>query len=175
MTESVDLLRTFYDVTFGGVGTAQWWSDFYLWEKLLNAHPEMKAVMELGTDRGGFSLYLEMQCKFRGIEYKGYDVFEPEVYVEGFEKLDIFLNQPRVVETMNSFEGPIVLFCDNGNKPRELKVFSSKTPKGSIIAVHDWGTETLPSDVPDWLEEIYGEFCDQLGSMTRVFKVKGES
>lgn len=168
--EPPDRLHTFWDVTFCGYGTAQYWADFYLWEKLLNAHPEMKAVLELGVDRGGFSLYLGFQCNVRGIEYRGFDVFEPQAPIEGFQKLDIFLNKQTIIETMNSFDGPIFLFCDNGNKPRELKVFSGEMPEGSLVAVHDWGTETLPSDVPEWLSEVYGEFCDNLGSVTRIFE-----
>lgn len=161
-------------MTFGGIATAQWWGDLYLWEKLLNGHPEMKAVLELGVDRGGFALYLEAQCRIRGIEYRGYDVFEPEALplLENFHKLDIFLEKQTIIETMNSFDGPVILFCDNGNKPRELRLFSNEMPPGSIVAVHDWGKETFPADIPVWLEEIYGEFCDQLGSMTRIFKVK---
>lgn len=172
MTE--DRLRSFKDVTFAGVGTLQLWADFYLWEKLLNISPEMKAVVELGTDRGGFSLYLQTQCDLRGMDFHTFDVLEPVAIdrLRNFHNLHIFLRHQEVVKLLNSFGGPIILFCDNGNKPRELKTFSDKLPSGSVIAVHDWRTETMPADVPDCLEEILGDLCDELGSATRLFMTK---
>jgi hypothetical protein len=38
--------------------------------------------------------------------------------------------------------------------------------------VHDWKTEIQPEDVPDTVEETYGDFCDDIRSMSRVFKRK---
>lgn len=169
-----DPFHSFRDVTFAGVGTAQYLCDFWLWERLLNACPEMKAVIELGTDRGGFSLYLQSQCDLRGMEFHTYDVIVPEAVdrIRNFHKTHVFLEHESVVSLLNSFGGPIVLFCDNGNKPRELALFSNKVPAGSLVAVHDWGTETQPEDVPDWLEEVLGEYCDALGSITRIFRMR---
>ena len=41
--------------------------------------------------------------------------------------------------------------------------------------VHDWNVEFMPDDVPDGVVEVYGDLCDELGSLTRVFRLKGES
>jgi len=70
---------------------------------------------------------------------------------------------------------PCVVFCDGGNKPRELKTFAAelRDPR-SLLFVHDWGTEMLPGDVPDTVGMVYGEFCEQLGSVTRVFKLRSD-
>jgi hypothetical protein len=65
-----------------------------------------------------------------------------------------------------------VLLCDGGNKPRELRTFSHYLGPESLIVVHDWGCEIDEQDVPVTLEEVYGEFCDELGSLSRVFRVR---
>ena len=41
-----------------------------------------------------------------------------------------------------------------------------------VVVVHDWLTEFQPSDVPACLQEVHGDVCDALGSMSRVFEVK---
>ena len=45
----------------------------------------------------------------------------------------------------------------------------------SLLVVHDYGTEFQPEDVPACLEMVYREFCEDLGSMSRVFKKKETS
>ena len=37
---------------------------------------------------------------------------------------------------------------------------------------HDWGTEIGPDDVPDTVEMVYREFCEEIGSITRVFRLE---
>jgi len=36
---------------------------------------------------------------------------------------------------------PVFLYCDNGDKPKELSLYAPLIPKGSVIGTHDWGTE----------------------------------
>ena len=169
-----DRLHRFGGVSFAGVPMAQYFCDLYLWEVILNEHPDTVAVIELGSWRGGFSLYLQAQCNARGLGFRCYDVIQPEVHVEEFRKLDIFRDKQAIIEHMSRFRGPIVVFCDNGNKPRELREFTRDLPEGSVVVVHDWGTETMPQDVPEWLEETMGELCDEIGSISRVFYVRSE-
>jgi hypothetical protein len=147
-----------------------------VWELVLNNNPQVSGIVELGTYAGGFSWFLDAQARARGISFRTYDIIEPDVEPPGFERLDfyrypekVWLGQPHVPRD------PVALLCDGGNKPRELKMFPPMCAEGSVILVHDWGTETLPSDVPDFLEELYGEFCDSVGSVTRVFRMKGET
>lgn len=174
--KSDDPLHSFEGITFGGIDTSQLWVDFFLWERLLNLLPETRAVLELGTNGGGFSLYLQSQCDIRGMEFHTFDSTSPiaEDKLHNFHEMHIFLERREVIDIMNSFGGPIILLCDNGNKQRELETFSGRMPDGSVVAVHDWGTEILPEHIPDWLDEIMGEFCDTIGSATRLFISKGE-
>lgn len=158
-------------VSFGGVPAAQYWIDFILWENLLNDNPQVRGIVEIGTWQGGFSWFLWAQTHARRIGFWTCDAVAPERDPPGyFERLDVWARPERIGEVIESMGGPVVLFCDGGNKPRELATFAPACPPGSVVVVHDWGTEVRPSDVPQCLTEAYGDWCDQVGSLTRVFK-----
>ncbi len=150
---------------------AQFHCDLILWEMTLNSNPQLKGIVELGTWQGGFSWFLWAQAQARGLEFHTFDVIAPDKEPPGFEQIDIYLNAHEL-GTRFAAMGPIALFCDGGNKPRELKTFPPYLEKGSVVLVHDWGTETLPSDVPEFLREVHGDVCDDIGSVTRIFTVK---
>lgn len=169
--DSCPICQRLGPVNFGGIPVAQHLCDTVLWEALLNTYDYVTAIVELGTWQGGFSLYLDAQARWRGIEFHTFDITDPEREIPGFEKIDIYRHADELGKRFAEM-GPIVLFCDGGNKPRELKTFPPYLHKESIIVVHDWGTETLPSDVPDFLEEVYGQFCDEIGSLSRIFRIK---
>ena len=152
---------------------AQYWCDVYLWEAILNSNPHLKRIIEFGTWMGGFSLYLNAQAKARDLVFYTFDsiVFREDVVQNlPFTKLDIWAHEEYLSKLIGQ-EGTI-LFCDNGNKPREIKTFAPSLTSDSIVVVHDWMTEIFPSDIPDYLEEVYGDFCDDIGSITRVFRKK---
>lgn len=164
----------FGGVSFGGVVMAQIWADMIVWELLLNVR-KFKAIFELGSYEGGFSWWLWAQTQARGgMKFFTYDAVVPSHPTPCFEKRDIFADAERLGELMRAYE-PCVVFCDNGNKPREMAIFSKELRSSeSVLVVHDWGTEFLPEDVPDGVEMIYREFCEEIDSMSRLFKLKGE-
>lgn len=168
----VDHFHSFAATSFGGIPCAQWWCDLLLWEALLNENPQVKAIVEIGTWQGGFSWFLWAQTQARGLEFQTYDAQDPDREPPGFIRLDVWREVDELRDSLPEW-GPIVLFCDGGNKPRELKTFPPFCAPGSVFVVHDWGTETLQKDVPDFLEEVYGEYCDSIGSASRVFKMAG--
>jgi len=149
---------------------AQYLVDLMVWELVLNNNPQVVGIVELGTYAGGFSWFLDAQARARGISFDTYDIIVPDVEPPGFTQLDFY----RYPERVELGESPVVLLCDGGNKPRELRTFPPLCAPGSVFVAHDWGTETLAGDVPDFLEEIYGEFCDSVGSVSRAFKMRGE-
>lgn len=152
---------------------AQYFVDLYLWEALLNGNPHLRGVVELGTWQGGMSRYLWSQAQLRDMDFITFDSIIPDSPPPAFVQLDIY-RYPEVVAKTAKAMGPIALFCDGGNKPRELALFPPMMPPSSIFVVHDWGSETLPTDVPPCLEEIYGDFCDEIGSASRVFRMTRE-
>jgi hypothetical protein len=157
-------------VSFGAIPAAQTWTDLILWESLLNDH-RFDAIFELGTWQGGFSWWLWAQCEAREpkLFFQTYDAVEPQRFVPSFRRLDVFAESASLINRMRSWE-PIILLCDNGNKPRELQTFATQLGPESLTVVHDWGTEVHPEDVPDTLEMVYGDFCEEIGSMSRVFR-----
>lgn len=159
--------------SFSGVACAQIWADFVLWESVLNENPDVRGIVEIGTWKGGFSLWLHAQAEARDIFFRTFDAVAPERSIPHFVRCDVFADPDTVGLTIQQCE-PVILLCDGGNKPRELRTFPAtyfRDPR-SLVVVHDWRTETLPSDVPPILEEVYGDFCDEIGSISRVFRVR---
>jgi len=159
------------ETSFGGIPMAQIYADLLLWEAILNHNAQLKAVYELGTWEGGFASWLWAQCQARDLHFATYDMVpsehkKPPMY----QKLDVFADRGPIGEIIRDWE-PCIVFCDNGNKPREMAEYSLEIrDPASLLVVHDWGTEFLPADVPDGVEEMYGQFCDEIGSITRVFR-----
>lgn len=166
--------------SFGGVIASQRFVDFYMWEGLLNSHPEIDTtIVEIGTDRGGMSLFLQAQARVRGLGFVTFDIVYPEKMPleleHDFCQLDVFSERGVThLGWLFATVGPCFLFCDGGDKPRELRELTPLCADGTIVVVHDWGTEVGPTDVPPWLEEIHTDFTDGLGSMSRVFIKRGE-
>lgn len=172
LTSGVDRFRTIEGVTVCGIRAAQFWVDFILWESLLNER-RYEQIVELGTFQGGFSLYLAFQAEQRDIGFRTYDVAAPERRIPGFVQLDIYAHAEAVGEHLRRHE-PVIVFCDGGNKPRELKTFSTYLTPASTLVVHDWNQEIFETDVPDNVEMVHREWCEELGTMSRVFRVRDE-
>jgi hypothetical protein len=166
-----DRWRSFNHTSFGGVAMAQYWLDLTVWESVLNMHPGLVGIVEIGSWKGGFSWWLWAQACARGMAFHTCDAVVPEHDTPCFDRVDVWAN-PEIIEGWLEFE-PVVLFCDGGNKPRELRTFAPMLQHAdSLVFVHDWGTETMPDDVPDCLEPLYDAWLDSLGSITRVFRIR---
>lgn len=167
----VDRWHRYGGVSFCGVPVAQFWAEFVLWESLLNER-RYSGIVELGTLDGGFSLYLAAQASNRGMFFRTYDIHKPAREIPGFVQLDIYARQDEIGAHLRRHD-PVIVLCDGGNKPRELRVFSRYVTETSTLVTHDWGTEMLRSDVPDNVEMIHEPWCQELGSASRVFRVRG--
>jgi hypothetical protein len=165
--------RQMTDTGFGGIAMAQVWVDLYAWEAILNGNPQLRGIIEIGTWQGGFSGWLWAQARLRDMQFFTCDAVRPErpIRYTGFCRVDVFATPEAIEDTIRSIGEPLMLLCDGGNKPRELRTFAPmlKDP-GSLIAVHDWGTETTAADVPDGLEPAYASYLEELGSITRFFR-----
>ena len=157
-------------MSFAGVYVAQYWVEFVLWEALLNEQ-RYRSIVEIGTWEGGFALWLHAQAEARDMGFRTYDVYEPKVKVPGFVRCDVFAHAEMVGQHLQEND-PVIVFCDGGNKPRELKTFSRYVTADSTLVVHDWGSEMTEADVPSNVEMIHEDYCLDLGSMSRVFRVR---
>lgn len=168
--------HSFRGTSFGGVSMAQYQCDLVLWEAILNENADLRFIIELGTWMGGFSWWLWAQAEARGMEFQTYDAVQHNEYPPpGFLKKDVFAASEDLILGFNACE-PLILLCDNDNKAREIQTFgvALKDPR-SLIVVHDWGTEIGPGDIPDTVEPVYEDYCDALGSISRVFRKRRDA
>ena len=141
--------------SFIGIKTAQDPLDFLLWEKVLTGLTFAR-IIELGTYKWGMSLFFFLWCMTKKAQFYTYDnKFFPLTrvgrrlgLVRRYKMVDVFEAEAEIGKLIAE-PGVSVVFCDGGNKPLELKTFSKYIKTGDLIAVHDWGTEVLESDVPD--------------------------
>lgn len=150
--------------TLFGHSMSQTWEDVEMYERLLNAHPELTNIVELGTAEGGLSIYLNYQCFVRGMTFKTFDVVRPAGPIPNWQRMDVLR---EVDEIVRWFEHPLLLVCDNGNKPLEVSLYAPRLRRGDLLAVHDWDVEICADDIPTTLRMVHENWCQ---SMTRVFE-----
>ena len=136
--------------TFAGSLMAQAWNDLALWEEFLNRH-EVQSIVELGTFRGGMSIFLALQAAARGARFVTVDSSLGQVenlqFLEALDSnvigMDLFGDGAltRITDNLEELPAPRLLFCDNGNKREEVRRFAPLLADGDFLAVHDWGSE----------------------------------
>lgn len=135
-------------------------------------------IIELGTGRGGFSVFLAIYCIFLGKGWELYtfdngDRLEEHTW-QMLDKLgvsvymaDIFSEDTTasIIELIRK-KGTTVLLCDNGNKRREFNLFSKHLKSGDYIFAHDLTKEIRESDVKalcekydiePYMQEVFAE------------------
>lgn len=145
------------DSTFLGRRIYQTPRALQFWEELLSSM-DFKRVVEFGTTKGNFSIFFLLTCIQRKAEFFTYDIIDwksldkrPHLknllnFDHHFFQLDIFKHEEGIGKIIQS-EGRTILFCDNGDKPREFRTFAKYLKVGDVIAVHDWGTEIGTDDI----------------------------
>lgn len=135
--------------TFAGVHIGQSWADMSMWETFLNRN-DIGTIYELGTHRGGMTMFLSAQSFIRGsrrniVSYDSVDwgaarlIFPTHVSVV----LADLLTEPYqpLIENLQNDQTPYLLYVDNGNKPLEYAYYAPYVRKDCFIAVHDVDTE----------------------------------
>jgi cephalosporin hydroxylase len=173
-----------YATSFIGAVAAQRFDDFELWEEFFGSFP-LKTFIELGTGRGGTSLLFLMHCIQWGTEFYTVDIVESEAESSPLGlKLGLsdhcirgdILNDTearrKIVDIIEREEGhPLLVYCDNGNKPEEFRFFSPIIREGDFIVVHDWNAEITEWDISLMgFETIFEEKCYERKSITRWFQ-----
>lgn len=175
-------MRDTKNTLFLGIQIHQYHADMWLWEKFLASH-EINSFIELGTGSGGLSIYLKLLGLHYGFTFDTWDIVIPTTVSEpvwtlldmdtSFHIGDILYgSKPHVVSMIASCKPTRMLYCDNGDKPAEVKEFSQELSVGDFVAVHDWGTEFNQEDIPSSLEEIFIEESQVIGSRTHWMRKK---
>lgn len=163
ITPQIDIIEP--GTSFAGYEMAQTWADLQLYEKVLNDRPDLKCIIELGTGQGGLSLFFDSQARARGLEFHNFDYLAAEKPVPKWQQIDVLADSITVREF---FTHPMLLLCDNGNKPLEVKIYAPLLQVGDLLAVHDWNVEIFASDIPGALYPVYDHWSH---SLTRIFEV----
>jgi len=177
-----DLLYNSRTSSFLGCSMQQMWADLAVWERFLNKR-HIRSLIELGTGHCGMAVFLSLQCLNRGMNFLTCDIyrnsrlddFVPELIGLGdhFMQADVFAS-PHLVSKLQRAERPLVLFCDNGDKPREVQTLVPMLHVGDYVAVHDWGSEIGDNDMAGLaIEPVLREECEQWASITRFWRVVG--
>lgn len=176
----------------------------FVFEWLLN-NIKVDAIVELGTGRGGLSLFLMFQAQVRGLKFYTFDalyrlendinfetcnppvnlpkMLSPDFYQMWLQKKGPGIPKPEqeVEEETVKFIGDILksnrvlMYCDDGNKPLELKTYAPLITKGSVIGVHDWHPSQFTwVDVPGLekdlkLEVVMEEICTEHKTIQRFW------
>jgi len=171
---------------FLGHNVAQRPVDLLLWDRFLQRRTSLKAIVELGSAAFGLSLFLALQAKQRSMVFKTFDcvpndnIHTPLSRMVGLE--DDFVLGDVFGDTRQKLMGmltkelphPLLLFCDDGDKPREFREFVPYMHAGDYVGVHDWGIEINAQDVQifgDAVVPLYWREWASVGSITRFMKV----
>lgn len=128
--------------------------DFPEISAIVSPHRPM-VVVELGTDEGGFSGFLADLVAPWGGRVFTFDIkakFRPSLLSDfhnlSFQQADVLTSRsPHVVDLIA--QGDVtLLYCDNGNKQREVELYAPLLKAKSLLGVHDYNTEIMGS----WVE-----------------------
>jgi len=102
-------------------------------------------IIEIGTRCGGLTAFLGIYTRQNQLKYVTYDVADkflndPALLkflgVE-FRQQNCFEHEEDIVEMIRG-EGPTLILCDGGNKPKEFRTFSQYMKPGDVICAHDY-------------------------------------
>ncbi|TAN56591.1 MAG: hypothetical protein EPN26_03635 [Rhodospirillales bacterium] len=150
--------------SYAGTLMQRKWSDIFTIEVLL-VEVRPKLIIELGTGSGAFSSYLATYSYLNGASF-----FTVDLHIKGdpqrgknprtlkfiekcggtYANADIFCAEflASVRTWIGGCQpGEAFIYCDGGDKAREIAVFSELLRPGDWIAVHDYESEIFPKDV----------------------------
>lgn len=120
----------------------------FLLNVLERRHAHLARIIELGTCRGGLSVFLQIACMAMEAKFITYEIAERRDFPWLFDLLGIdyrmenIFNEgkERLCEEISS-SGTTILICDNGHKPREFNTFASLLKPGDVIMAHDYAPD----------------------------------
>lgn len=173
------------EVTEDGLRLGHTWYEIDNWFALIEQY-KPEHFVEIGVHEGAFSRLIisrfYQKLHYIGIEYNC-AIVRPEVLLYynpdyNSELWDGDCFSPEMKQQVKALVGKKIIYCDGGNKARELRVYSHYVNSGDLLFSHDYNdgkrsgyglpevikAEVLPKDVkflnesPKFtkLEEIYG-------------------
>lgn len=117
-------------------------------------------IIEIGTFKGGLTCLLGLYGLIHRCDVYTFDSGTARTYAHNsiphhafdmlsieFLPYDVFTRVGEIGEQLIQLNGPTLLLCDGGNKPREFNTFAKYLKPGDVIMAHDY------SRSPDHFEE----------------------
>lgn len=132
----------------------------------------ISTFIELGVHEGGLASILVSRCIFKpGFSYLGVEInpsipreeLRRAINLVPYRAAELMIGdcfeadvQQRISQTIHGSTGPVFVYCDDGNKPKEIAAYADLPRPGDYIGTHDYadGIRQLPN-YPDW---PHGEF-----------------
>lgn len=102
-------------------------------------------IIELGTMHGGFTLFLSEHPISEKAQIHTFDIKDRELsdFFKDMDKVtfhccDLFMKKVFIKQLIEASKGPVVVFCDGGNKKKEFNMFAPILRPGDHILGHDY-------------------------------------
>jgi len=132
-------------------------------------------VIELGTQLGGFSALLGLQCQMMGARFDTFDIQRDTLYPEWFLRFGIYYHivdilsdaGTTLIRELIQTEKRVLLLCDNGSKVEEFRRFAPFLKSGDVIGAHDYHPDGVDNS-RNWAWNEIGDravepICQELG------------
>ncbi len=141
-----------YDLMFVGQRAGHNPYIYHVISEVLSEY-KVESIIEVGTYQGALTMYLGLWGARLNVPVLSVDI-EDNLYHPVYpvlERLGVTVFSGDVFENLDlltEFIGgkPTYLVCDGGDKAREFDVIGKIVPVGSVISIHDWGTEVSKLD-----------------------------
>lgn len=146
-----------------------WYDAGAILHTIQTAH--IRTVLEIGTEHGGLTALLRAYGQYTGLMYRGIDITLAPLHTEVRARDGVAIDQrdawaPSTVEELGRWlaemPAPALIFCDGGDKPKELAIYAPLLRIGDVLLGHDYHNEYVDdaiADVPaeqirtDWLDD----------------------
>lgn len=95
-----------------------------------------------------------------------------------FHNFDILVEESEVIKFLCKREEKKVLYCDNGDKVKEIRLYANYLNIGDLLGAHDFGKEYEMVDIEKYLnnfEPVEHKIFEENGWTTRFWRKIGDS
>jgi len=153
-----------------GVPTSLTWYDIGALLTLLHLF-DVRLIIEIGVEHGGASAVFAARCRYLPeCSYYGIDItldqLDPSVAALDGERIyrrNAWLSQTvdEVAQWVRESAGACLIFCDGGDKPKELHLYAPLLRPGDVLVGHDRGNEYREDAIADIaLDRISADWLD---------------
>ena len=152
-----------------GVSSSLTWLDLGAIAHIIQiAH--IRAVLEIGVEHGGLSAWLMAYGRYNDVAYRGVDItlnaLQTHVGVvdrSAFVERDAWTHEAveDARQWLASQPVPVLIICDGGDKPKELRLYAPLLRDGDVMVGHDYHNEYGDEAIADvGAEQIHAEWLD---------------